>query len=500
LTEGLPPSQSCSANMSTHPMVINGELVQAEGGATVPVINPATGAEFDTVPDASSADVERAVASAKAAFLSWSTTPFADRSAALIKFADLMEESKTELSEALTREQGKPIGFATWEIGATIDKARDMAKAENGDLVPEEYEQNDKGRCVAHFEPRGVVVGITPWNFPVLMAANKLFPSVITGNTIVLKPSPYTPLATVMLAQMAQQAFPAGVVNIITGGNSTGQALVEHPDVKMVSFTGSTATGKKIMATCAGTLKKVVLEMGGNDAAIVLPDSDVAAIAPTIFGKAMFNTGQVCVALKRLYVHSSQYDQMVDLLKAKAESATLGDGMEPGVEYGPLNNKMQLERVEELVNQARDSGARIVAGGQRVQPTGSEDAYFYAPTIIADVSDEARIVCEEQFGPALPVLKYDEIDDAVARANDTDYGLGASVWGTDPLAAAKVGARLQAGSIWINSHLGSGLDIDAPFGGIKESGIGQEGGGKAGLKAFCDQKFLYIPHPTPVAE
>jgi len=234
--------------------------------------------------------------------------------------------------------------------------------------------------------------------------------------------------------------------------------------------------------------------MGGNDPAIVLPGSDVAKIGPTLFQKAMFNTGQVCVALKRLYVHSSQYDEMLELLKEQAEAAKLGDGMTDGVQYGPLNNKMQLERVEELVDQARETGARIVTGGQRVQPTGSEDAYFYAPTIIADVSDDSRIVREEQFGPALPVLKYDDLEDAVQRANDTDYGLGASVWAADPLEAAKVGARLQAGSIWINSHLGSGLDIDAPFGGIKQSGIGAEGGGKEGLKAFCDVKYLYIPN------
>jgi len=480
--------------MSTHPMLINGELCQAEGEATQGVINPATGQDFDTVPDASKADVSKAIASAKAAFPGWSATPFADRSAALLSFADLMETKKGELSEALTKEQGKPIGFATWEIGATIKKARELAKPENADLQPEEYEQNDKGRCIVHYEPRGVTVGITPWNFPVLMAANKLFPAIITGNTIVLKPSPYTPLATVMLAEFAQQAFPAGVVNILTGGNSTGQQLVEHPDVKMVTFTGSTATGKKIMATCAGTLKKLVLEMGGNDPAIVLPGSDVEKIGPTLFQKAMFNTGQVCVALKRLYVHSSQYDEMVELLKGQAEAAKLGDGMSEGVQYGPLNNKMQLERVEELVDQAREAGARIVTGGQRVQPTGAEDAYFYAPTIIADVADDARIVREEQFGPALPVLKYDDLEDAVQRANDTDYGLGASVWAADPLEAAKVGARLQAGSIWINSHLGSGLDIDAPFGGIKQSGVGAGGGGKEGLKPFCDQKYLYVPH------
>lgn len=476
-----------------HPMVINGDLVQAEGGKVSPVINPATGASFDTVPDASKADANRAVAAAKDAFPKWRATPFADRAKALIAFADELDARKTEFAEALTREQGKPIGFATWETGATATKARTMANAAN-ELTPEEYEKNAKGNCMAHWEPRGVVVGIMPWNFPLLMAANKLFPALITGNTIVLKPSPFTPLATLMLSEIVAKTLPPGVANIITGGNDCGQILVEHPDVKMVTFTGSTATGKKIMATCAGTLKKVSLELGGNDPAIILPGSDIQKIAPTVFDKAMFNTGQVCIALKRLYVHSSQYEEMVESLGKKAKTVKLGDGMVAGTQYGPLNNKMQLERVEMLVNDAKASGARIVAGGERVQPTGNKDAYFFAPTIIADVSDSAKVVCEEQFGPALPVLKYDDVDDAVSRANDTEYGLGASVWGPDVKEAAAVGARLQAGSIWLNTHLGSGMDIEAPFGGIKQSGIGTEAGGKKWLKSFCDEKYLYIPN------
>jgi acyl-CoA reductase-like NAD-dependent aldehyde dehydrogenase len=261
----------------------------------------------------------------------------------------------------------------------------------------------------------------------------------------------------------------------------------------MVAFTGSNATGKKIMETCAGGLKKVMLELGGNDPAIVMPGSDIEKLAPTIFGKAMFNSGQVCTALKRLFVHSSQYEEMLESLAKKAKDVKLGDGMEQGTQYGPLNNKMQLERVEMLVNDAKSNGARIVAGGERVQPTGSADANFYAPTIIADISDSARIVREEQFGPALPVLKYETIEEAVSRANDTEYGLGASVWGSDINAAAAIGAQLQAGSIWLNNHMGSGMDIDAPFGGIKQSGIGSEAGGKAWVKAFCDEKYLYVP-------
>jgi len=315
---------------------------------------------------------------------------------------------------------------------------------------------------------------------------------------VVIKPSPYTPLATVMLSELVAEAFPPGVINIITGDNSVGQLLVEHPDVTTITFTGSTATGKKIMSSASNGLKKVVLELGGNDPAIIMPNSNVEDLAPKVFQKAMFNTGQVCVALKRLYVHSSQYEDMVRKLAevATKKRAVLGDGLTRTTEYGPLNNKMQLDRIEELVNEAKSQGARIVAGGERANPDDAPDAFFYAPTIIADVSDSTRIVCEEQFGPALPVLKYDSVDEAVTRANDTQYGLGASVWGADVKEAAAVASKLQSGSIWINTHLGSGLGIDAPFGGIKESGVGKEGGGKNHFKHFCDEKYLYVPNTT----
>lgn len=480
--------------MSQHPMLINGELVQAEGNCTAPVINPATGKEFDAVPDASRGDVDKAVAAARAAFPGWRAKPFAERAECLKRFSEALKARVDEFAKALTSEQGKPLGMAKWEVGATAGKVLKWTTAEAAELVPEEYERNEKGRCEVHFHPRGVVVGITPWNFPLLMAANKLFPAVITGNTIVLKPSPFTPLSTVMLASIAKDCFPAGVMNIITGGNGVGQMLVEHPDVKMVAFTGSSATGKKIMATCSSSLKRATLELGGNDPCIILPGSDVKDFAPKVFQKAMFNTGQVCTAIKRLYVHDSQYEEMVSALAALAVGAKLGDGMAEGTQYGPLNNKMQLERVEGLVEEARKSGARIAAGGGRAQPTGVAEAYFYKPTIIADISDDQRIVQEEQFGPALPVLKYTEVADAVSRANATNMGLGASVWGADVQKAADVATQLEAGSIWINAHLGSGLDIDAPFAGIKESGVGQEGGGKIHLKEYVDAKCVYIPN------
>lgn len=478
-------------------MLINGQLVQAEGERTSPVINPATGKEFDTVPDASAEDVNKAVAAAKEAFKSWRAKPFAERAVCYAKFAELLEANKENLAKALSQEQGKPLKpFAFGEIGMAISKAKLCASPES-ELKQEKYEENAKGECICIFEPRGVVVGICPWNFPVMIGVNKMLVPTAAGNTVVVKPSPYTPLATVMLSELVSKAFPPGVINIVTGGNGVGQLLVEHPDVTTITFTGSNATGKKIMSSASSKLKKVLLELGGNDPGIVLPGSNVKDIAPKVFQKAMFNTGQVCVALKRLYVHSSQYDDMVAQLADEAvkKAKVLGDGLTPGTEYGPLNNKMQRDRIEELVNDAKANGARIVAGGARANPDDAPEAYFYAPTIVADVKDSARIVCEEQFGPALPVLRYEEVDDAISRANDTQYGLGASVWGSDVNEAAAVATRLQSGSIWINNHLGSGLDIDAPFGGIKESGIGKEGGKLQG-KAFCDEKYLYIPAPA----
>lgn len=469
-------------------MLINGELVEAD--KSLPVINPATGESFDNVPDASKADVDRAVAAAKEAFKTWKKTPWADRCACLEKFAEGLTAIKDDLAKALCMEQGKPIMFAKGEANMACNIHKGAIKA--GELVPEKFEANEKGEAWEHFVPRGVIGAITPWNFPLMLALKKIVPATITGNTIVIKASPYTPLTTLMCASAAKAAFPAGVVNIVSGGNEPGQWIVEHPDVKQISFTGSSATGKKIMATCAGTLKKVCLELGGNDPVIVLPDSDVDKIAPAVLQKAMFNTGQVCIAAKRVFVHEDQYEKFVEKLVDATNSMKVGDGMQTGTTHGPLNNKMQLERVEELVEDARKGGARIVTGGARKAVEGKPNGYYYEPTIVADVTDETRLVAEEQFGPALPVLKYSTVDEAVDRANDTDMGLGASVWG-DQAEAEKVAIQLEAGNIWTNTHLGSGLDIDAPFGGLKGSGIGKEDGGKTGLKQLCDVKVMYVP-------
>ena len=481
--------------IDTPPMLIGGELVHAEGGATADVINPATGAAFAQVPDASRADLERAVSAAGTAFETWRSTPFSERARCLTAFADALEARADEFAAALTKEQGKPLMFAGMEVATVVGEARKLA--EHGELKPVVTADTKKARHELHYVPRGVVGGITPWNFPLSMAANKLLPAVATGNTLVLKPSPYTPLATVMLGALAAEAFPAGVVNIVTGGNALGQAMVDHPGIAHISFTGSARTGKRIMASSAAKLKKLTLELGGNDPALVLPDADPKAIAGRLFQRAMFNSGQVCIAIKRLYVHDSQYDSMCEALTEAAQQAVVGNGLDDGVHYGPINNKMQLERVEGLVEDAKRDGARVLHGGTRVQPEGApKEAYFYAPTVLADVQEGMRIVDEEQFGPVLPVIRYSDVDDAVRRCNDSEYGLGSSVWTGDAEGnGVAIGQRLQAGMTWINDHLAQPADL--PFGGIKSSGIGREGGGEIGLREFVEMQTLTIPKPRP---
>ena len=400
---------------------------------------------------------------------------------------DKLQSRRDEFAKALTQEQGKPLALATGEVDGVIRQCFRLAK-EN--LKPEVVSSNKHGRVELHYVPRGVVGAITPWNFPMAMAANKMFPSVITGNTVVIKPSPYTPLTTIMMGEIAKDVFPPGVMNIVSGGNELGQWIVEHPSISHVTFTGSEATGKSIMKTAAGTLKKLTLELGGNDAAIVMPETNVDEVAPKIFKAAMFNSGQTCVSIKRVYVHKSQYEDMVGKLSKIASSATVGDGLKEGVSYGPMNNKAQLERLEMLVEDARKAGGRIVAGGERLVLEGNEGGYFYEPTIVADLKDDDRLVKEEQFGLALPILKYEEVDEALERANSSEYGLGGSVWGPDAEKAAEVAVQLESGMSWVNQHLAG--NENAPFGGVKSSGIGREGGGAIGLKEFVEVKSLFV--------
>lgn len=398
-----------------------------------------------------------------------------------------VKEQLNHIADVLVKEQGKPFNNAKGEIMGVIHY---MTHFGNTDF---EFERvlvdNQKERVVERRVPLGVVGGITPWNFPPLMAAWKMAEALMTGNTIVLKPSPYTPLSTLLLGEVLADAFPPGVLNIISGGDEVGRWITEHPDIAKISFTGSTRTGKAIQASASGNLKRLTLELGGNDAAIVLDDADPKRTAAGIFNAAMGNSGQICIAVKRCYVHESKFDAVVSHLAELAKQAKVGDGFQEGVQYGPINNKMQFDRVKGLVEDAKKSGAKVHAGGE---PLGGQ-GYFYPPTILTNVEEGTRIVDEEQFGPVLPVMPYKDVADAVRRANASNYGLGGSVWGGDVTRATDLAGLMDSGSVWVNSH--GTLSPDVPFGGMKESGVGRQMG-QATLEGYMDTKIIRVPKPA----
>ena len=448
--------------MTDYKLLIGGALVS--GDMTMDVINPATGEPFATAPRASVAQADAAIAAAKAAVPGWAAVPWADRQAKLIELADAIAARKDEIARVLTMEQGKPLAEAQGELAWTDGYLRHYATLE----LPERIIQDDEAGFIAvKHRPLGVVVGIIAWNFPLLVACWKIGPAVLAGNAIVLKPAPTTPLCALILGEICRDVFPAGVVNVIADANDLGSHLTAHPDVAKVGFTGSTATGKRIAASGADTLKRVTLELGGNDPAIVLEDVDVRETAQAIFGNAFLNNGQVCLAIKRAYVHADIYDAMCAELARLAQAAVVDDGLQQGTQIGPIQNKAQFEKVKGFLESARAEGT-IVAGGQAMERAG----YFISPTIVRDVTDGDRIVDEEQFGPILPLVKFDDIEDVIARANASEYGLGGSVWSKDIGRAADIAARIESGQVWVNQHIAIGPHI--PMAGFKNSGLGVE--------------------------
>ncbi|MGV6873978.1 aldehyde dehydrogenase family protein [Pseudochelatococcus sp. B33] len=443
-------------------LLINGELL--DGSGLLNVVDPSTGEAFVEVPRASPAQVEAAIAAAKAAQPGWSATALAERRDRLTRLADALEQHADEFARALVMEQGKPLDQARTETGYAGFFLRHFAAAE----LPVEVVQDDESlRVEVHHRPLGVVVGITPWNFPVLIACYKLGPALLLGNSFILKPAPTTPVTSLMLGALARDIFPPGVVNVVTDANDLGTVLTSHPDVAKISFTGSTPTGRKVMASAASTLKRITLELGGNDAAIVLDDVDVAAVAPKIFAGAFLNAGQVCIAIKRLYVHDSVYDQLCGALTAQADAAVLGNGLETATSMGPLQNAAQHAKAQYFLGVAEKDG-KIVAGGIEVRNSG----YFVRPTIVRDITDGSELVDEEQFAPILPLVRFQDIDDVVHRANASPHGLGGSVWSADVQRAYEIAQRIESGTVWINHHLHFGPHI--PFGGAKQSGYGVE--------------------------
>lgn len=446
-------------------------------GETRTICDPATGQPVGEAPVHTVQDLEAAISAAAAAQPAWAALGHDARSAALLKAADAVERSAEELARLLSREQGKPLNGpnARFEVGAC---AAWLRVAAGTPLDPETVVDDGETRAELHYRPIGVVGAIGPWNWPMMITVWQLAPALRMGNAVVIKPSEYTPLSVLALVEILNQELPEGLLTAVSGGRDVGEALAGHPAVGKIMFTGSTATGKAIIKSSADTVKRLTLELGGNDAGIVLPDADPKAIAEGLFWGAFINTGQTCAALKRLYVHDAIYDAVCEELASVARAMPMGNGLDEANVLGPLQNRQQFDIVARLVEAARDSGARILLGGN---PENDRPGNFYPTTLVADIANSNPLVAEEQFGPALPIIRYGTVDEAIAMANAVDVGLGASVWSSDPAEARKVAARLEAGTVWINKH--GAVDPRIPFGGAKQSGYGLEFGVE-GLKAL----------------
>ncbi|HEX7781270.1 MAG TPA: aldehyde dehydrogenase family protein [Sphingobium sp.] len=442
---------------------INGHAATAK--AAIDVINPATEEVVGTAPAANRDQLDEAVSAAKAAFPAWSRRPLAERQALVAKIGDAIEANAENFMRLLTLEQGKARAGAEWEIGGSVIWCREIAKQE---LAVDLAEQTESRTVETRRVPLGVVGAITPWNFPILLAVWKIAPALVAGNTMVLKPSPWTPLCTLKLGELLRDILPAGVLNVVSGGNDLGAWLTGHPDVSKISFTGSTATGRKIMESASGNLKRITLELGGNDPAIVLPDVDIEKTAKELFWAAFQNSSQFCVAAKRLYIHEDIYDELSQALVAYAGTVKIGDGSHQGTDLGPIQNKMQFDKLKSLLADAKRNGCTFLAGGDIPEGKG----YFVPITIVDNPPEDSAVVVEEAFGPILPLLKFRDMEDVIARANNTEYGLAASVWGKDIETAKAIAERIEAGTVWINEI--HSFSPHVAFGGHKQSGIGIE--------------------------
>lgn len=469
------------ANSSEFSMLIDGELVKS--GAVLGVINPAAGEVFAECPKATEADLDRAVAAAQRAFRTWKDVPVDSRRDALRKAGDIITANADDLAILFTKEQGRPVELARQEI---LGAGQWFHATASLDLPTDITEDTDTRRIEVHHVPLGVVCGIVPWNFPVLLASWKIAPALLAGNTLVLKPSPFTPLTTLRIAELIRDVFPKGVFNVITGGDELGPMMTAHKGFAKISFTGSTATGKRVMESAARDLKRVTLELGGNDAAIVLPDVNPEKVTEALFMGSFFNSAQVCVATKRLYVHDDIYEEVRDRMVSLIENAPVGDGSEQGILFGPVQNQPQYDRVKNLIDETRASGC-VLYQGKVPEGTGG---YFIPLTLADDPPESSRVVQEEAFGPILPMLRFKTIDEVIERANATDYGLAGAVWSSDLQKAAEVASRLETGTVWINQNLQS--TPFTPLAGHKHSGIGVENG-VYGLREFTQPKAVFIP-------
>lgn len=468
-------------DFTTFHNVINGKL--GCSSQTRHGINPATKQPNAEVPVTTLDDVDDAVAAARAAFKIWCKTSIDERVAALNAFAAALLGYKDEFARLMTIEQGKTLDLATMEIMASYAWLTETAKLE----LPEEVmEDNENRTVITRYTPLGVVGAIVPWNFPLHLAIAKVAPAVYTGNTIIVKPSPFTPYCGLKAMELAQQFFPPGVIQVLSGDDKLGPWLTAHQGIDKISFTGSVTTGKKVMESASMTLKRVTLELGGNDAAIVCKSVDIKKIAPSVGMLAVLNSGQICVAVKRLYIHESIYNDFRSALVEFVNSLKVGNGLEEGVVLGPIQNSVQYDRVQGFFDDVEKENMKIAVGGRAANSKG----YFINPTIIDNPKDDSKIVTEEPFGPIFPILSWSDEEEVITRANNSKLGLGASVWSSDLDEASRIAKRLEAGSVWVNAH--AAVEPQFAFSGHKESGIGSEWG-VVGLKSFCNTQTLYLP-------
>ncbi len=461
--------------------LINGKMIDT--GEWLDVVNPANEEVIGQVPACGAGELDNAVAAAREAFKSWKKTSFEERQAACMAISGAIKENAEELYRLLTSEQGKPHEQAKGEIYGAAGMSAAQATLKLEDVVNEDSDQRlSRTRRV----PVGVVGGIVPWNFPVMMAVQKIVPALMSGCTIVLKPSPFTPLTTLKIAELIADKVPAGTVNIITGEDSLGPLITGHPDIDKITFTGSTATGKKIMEGASADLKRITLELGGNDASIVLPDANVEKIAEQLFWASFSNAGQICVAAKRVYIHEDIYDELSAAIAEYAKNVKVGDGSQQGTGVGPIQNKKQYERVLELIQDAKDNGYKFLTGGDK-DPSGT--GYYVPITILDNPPEDARIVAEEQFGPVMPLMKFSSEEEVIARANNSEYGLAGAVWTANPDKGVEIAEQLETGTVWINEYLH--LSPFTPFGGHKQSGFGAEYG-LDGLKEFTYPQVITV--------
>lgn len=471
--------------MRVYPLIIDGQLISSTG-KMLEVENPADGSIVGSCPVADAAMLDKAVAAARRALPAWSALPDSERVAKLNEIADLIEKNHAELATLVTQEQGKTQSGpgANLEIGGAVAWTRATA----GLSIPIETIQDDaQGKITIERRPVGVVGSITPWNWPVMIGAWHVMPALRVGCTVVSKPASNTPLATLRMYELMNSVLPPGVVNIVAGSGQLGDQMAKHPGINKIVFTGSTEVGKKVMAGAIGNLKRLTLELGGNDAGIILPGTNIDPLLEKLFWGIFINGGQTCAALKRLYVHESQYEEVVRKFSDYVAKIPVGNGLDPKNLVGPLTNKSQRDLVAKFVDEARAKGARVVTGGSVPQGPG----YFYPLTVVADVTDDMLLVKEEQFGPAIPIIKYKTVEEAIQRANALDVGLGGSVWGNDPAEARKYAVQLECGSTWVNGH--GGLHPLASFGGVKSSGFGTEFN-VDGLKEYTTIQSVHVAH------